>query len=68
MKTLFAQTATFALSAVGALAILVGVIDHPQVVYDAVSYTHLDVYKRQVFRYAQTFSSLPFACRRGVRW
>ena len=31
MKTQFAQAATFALSAVGALAILVGVIDQPQV-------------------------------------
>lgn len=33
MKPIFAQTATFALSAVGALAILVGVIDQPQVVF-----------------------------------
>jgi predicted RNase H-like nuclease len=32
MKTIFAQAATFALSAVGALAILVGVIDQPKVV------------------------------------
>jgi hypothetical protein len=32
MKTMFAQAATFAFSAVGALAILVGVIDQPQVV------------------------------------
>ncbi|MBN8804748.1 MAG: hypothetical protein J0H81_06560 [Sphingopyxis terrae] len=39
MKTLFAQTATFALSAVGALAILVGVIDHPQVFYDVAAAT-----------------------------
>ncbi|WP_447764956.1 hypothetical protein [Sphingopyxis panaciterrae] len=31
MKTMFAQAATFAFSAVGALAILVGVIDQPQV-------------------------------------
>ncbi len=31
MKNLFAQAATFALSAVGALAILVGVIDQPHV-------------------------------------
>lgn len=31
MKTLFAQAATFAFSAVGALAILVGVIDQPHV-------------------------------------
>lgn len=31
MKTKFAQAATFALSAAGALAILVGVIDQPQV-------------------------------------
>ena len=31
MKTMFAQAATFALSAAGALAILVGVIDQPQV-------------------------------------
>ena len=30
MKPIFAQTTTFALSAVGALAILVGVIDQPQ--------------------------------------
>lgn len=30
MKTMFAQAATFALSAAGALAILVGVIDQPQ--------------------------------------
>ncbi len=29
MKTIFAQTATFAFSAIGALAILVGVIDQP---------------------------------------
>lgn len=33
MKTIFAQAATFALSAVGALAILVGVIDQPQVAF-----------------------------------
>lgn len=39
MKTLFAQTATFALSAVGALAILVGVIDQPHVLYDAAAAT-----------------------------
>lgn len=32
MKTLFAQAVTFALSAVSALAILVGVIDQPQVI------------------------------------
>ena len=31
MKTMFAQAATFALSAVGALAIFVGAIDQPQV-------------------------------------
>lgn len=31
MKMMFAQAATFALSAVGALAILVGVIDQPPV-------------------------------------
>ena len=31
MNTMFAQAATFALSAAGALAILVGVIDQPQV-------------------------------------
>jgi len=31
MKTIFAQAATFALSAAGALAIIVGVIDQPQV-------------------------------------
>ncbi len=36
MKTTFAQAATFALSAVGALAILVGVIDQPQVAFSAV--------------------------------
>src|SRR3546814_16996809 len=30
MKTIFAQAATFALSATGALAIIVGVIDQPQ--------------------------------------
>ena len=33
MKSMFAQAATFALSAVGALAILVGVIDQPQVAF-----------------------------------
>ena len=32
MKTMYAQAATFALSAMGALAILVGVIDQPHVV------------------------------------
>ena len=31
MKTIYAQAATFALSAMGALAILVGVIDQPHV-------------------------------------
>ena len=31
MKTMFAQTATFVLSTAGALAILVGVIDQPQI-------------------------------------
>ena len=31
MKTTFAQAATFVLSTAGALAILVGVIDQPQV-------------------------------------
>lgn len=35
MKTMFAQAATFALSAAGALAILVGVIDQPQVAVSA---------------------------------
>ncbi|MGV1684303.1 hypothetical protein [Sphingopyxis sp. NJF-3] len=35
MKTTFAQAATFALSAAGALAILVGVIDQPQVAVSA---------------------------------
>lgn len=39
MKTLFAQSATFALSAAGALAILVGVIDHPEVVYGVAAAT-----------------------------
>ena len=33
MKPIFAQTTTFALSALGALAILVGVIDQPQVAF-----------------------------------
>jgi len=33
MKPMFAQATTFALSAVGALAILVGVIDQPQVAF-----------------------------------
>ncbi|WP_242771510.1 hypothetical protein [Sphingopyxis sp. YF1] len=33
MKTMFAQATTFALSAAGALAILVGVIDQPQVAF-----------------------------------
>lgn len=32
MSSIFAQTASFALSAAGALAILVGVIDQPQIV------------------------------------
>ncbi|HEV7311461.1 MAG: hypothetical protein LCH74_15565 [Proteobacteria bacterium] len=31
MKTMFAQAATFALSAVGALAIFVGAIDQPAI-------------------------------------
>ncbi|WP_439566767.1 hypothetical protein [Sphingopyxis sp.] len=31
MKSMFAQTATFVLSTAGALAILVGAIDQPQV-------------------------------------
>jgi hypothetical protein len=35
MKTMFAQAVTFALSAAGALAILVGVIDHPQIAVSA---------------------------------
>ena len=39
MKTMFAQAATFALSALGALAIFVGVIDQPQLGYDAVAAT-----------------------------
>lgn len=34
MKPIFAQTTTFALSAIGALAILVGVIDQPKVAFD----------------------------------
>ena len=34
MKMIFAQTISFALSATGALALLIGVIDHPQVVLD----------------------------------
>lgn len=34
MKTIFAQATTFALSATGALAILVGVIDQPKVAVD----------------------------------
>ncbi|WP_156420479.1 MULTISPECIES: hypothetical protein [unclassified Sphingopyxis] len=34
MKTIFAQATTFALSAAGALAILVGVIDQPKVAFD----------------------------------
>ncbi|MBL8652480.1 MAG: hypothetical protein JNL35_18995 [Sphingopyxis sp.] len=33
MKPIFAQTTTFALSAIGALALLVGVIDQPQVAF-----------------------------------
>ena len=39
MKTIFAQAATFALSAVGALAIFVGTIDQPKLVYDAAAAT-----------------------------
>ena len=39
MKTMFAQAATFALSAVGALAIFVGVIDQPKVLYDIAAAT-----------------------------
>ncbi|WP_176473626.1 hypothetical protein [Sphingopyxis sp. GW247-27LB] len=35
MKTMFAQAATFALSAAGALAILIGVIDQPQIAVSA---------------------------------
>lgn len=37
MKTIYAQTATFALSALGALAILVGVIDQPQIAFGIAS-------------------------------
>jgi len=39
MKTMFAQAATFALSAVGALAIFVGVIDQPQSLYNIAAAT-----------------------------
>jgi len=39
MKTMFAQATTFALSALGALAIFVGVIDQPKLVYDAAAAT-----------------------------
>ena len=39
MKTMFAQAATFALSALGALAIFVGTIDQPRLVYDAAAAT-----------------------------
>ena len=39
MKTIFAQAATFALSAFGALAIFVGVIDQPKVLYDIAAAT-----------------------------
>jgi len=39
MKTIFAQAATFALSAFGALAIFVGVIDQPRVLYDIAAAT-----------------------------
>ena len=39
MKTMFAQAATFALSAFGALAIFVGVIDQPKVLYDIAAAT-----------------------------
>ncbi len=39
MKTNFAQAATFALSALGALAIFVGVIDQPRLGYDAAAAT-----------------------------
>ncbi|MBN8843640.1 MAG: hypothetical protein J0H88_10365 [Sphingomonadales bacterium] len=39
MKTMFAQAATFAFSAVGALAIFVGVIDQPQALYGAAAAT-----------------------------
>jgi len=35
MKTTLAQAATFALSAVGALAILVGVLDQPRIAASA---------------------------------
>lgn len=38
MKHMFAQSATFALSAVGALAILVGMIDQPHVAFDIPAY------------------------------
>lgn len=34
MKTITAQATSFALSAVGALVLLVGVIDQPQVAFD----------------------------------
>ena len=39
MKTMFAQAATFALSAFGALAIFVGVIDQPNMLYDVAAAT-----------------------------
>ncbi len=39
MKTIFAQAATFALSAAGALVIFVGTIDQPKLVYDAAAAT-----------------------------
>jgi hypothetical protein len=39
MKSMFAQAATFAFSAVAALAIFVGVIDQPQVLYDLAAAT-----------------------------
>ena len=39
MKTKFAQAATFALSAFGALAIFVGVIDQPKALYDIAAAT-----------------------------
>ena len=34
MKMMLAQTISFALSATGALALLIGVVDHPQVILD----------------------------------
>ena len=39
MSVMFAQATSFALSAAGALAILVGVIDQPKVLYDIAAAT-----------------------------